>query len=192
MRSEPLINGERARDSVPPLGRATLLAMGVLAWAFALPGWFVGARLTLDGVLGLVNAMASLFGIALALAVPPGAPLLLATLTAGIVYSLAEMRAPPLRRTGQRWQVMPLFAVVTYLLTLATDYGTTAYGLLFSDLAAWPEWLQPLFVWARSDALYVSAATLVISHYPEILLLGGAMALRRAMHIERKPRMRYR
>jgi hypothetical protein len=84
---------------------------------------------------------------------------------------------------------MPLFAIVTYVLTLATDYGTTAYGLLYSDLATWPDWLQPLFLWARGDVLHVSAATLIMSHYPEILLLGGTLALRHALRRERKPRL---
>jgi hypothetical protein len=114
------------------------------------------------------------------LAIPPGAPLLGATLAAGLLFSVVEVRALPLRRVGGRLVLLPLFAIVTYLLALATDYGSTAGGLLFADLATWPAALRPAFGWARESVARVGVLTLVLTHYPEVLILGGIEALRRA------------
>lgn len=180
VRSEPLVNGERVKKAAPAMGRWAWLCVAILAFVFAIPGWFVGARLTLDGAVAVVVAMASIFGIAVAPQIPAGGALLGATVAAGLLFSVVEVRALPVRKVGGKLILLPFFAVLTYLLALAADYGSTAVGLLFADVATWPPALQPVFLWARQAPGRVGLLTLLLTHYPEILILGGVEALRRA------------
>lgn len=179
VRSEPLVNGERVK-AAPAMGRGAWLAVAILAFVFAIPGWFVGARLTLDGALAGVGAVGQIFGVTLAIAVPPGGPLFAATLVAGLLFSVVEVRALPVRKVGGKLVLLPLFAVLTYLLALMFDYGSTAAGLLFSDVATWPPALRPVFLWAREAPGRVGLLTLALTHYPEVLMIGGITALKRA------------
>lgn len=160
--------------------RVVWLALGVLALAFAVPGWLIGARLTLAGWLTAAGAMAEMFGFDVRPALSAGLPLLLGSLAAGVVYSLAEVAGRPLRRAGGRWALQPFWVWIVYALTLGTDYVSTAAGLLWPDLTTWPQGLRPALVWASADLSRLGVVTVLLTHYPELLMIGALYALRRA------------
>lgn len=188
VRSTELKEGQPVEPKAPALrlpsaggARMVWLALGVLALAFAAPGWLIGARLTLAGWLAALGALAEMFGFDVRLAVGGGLPLLGGSLAAGALYSVAEVAGRPVRRVAGRWTLLPLWAWIVYALTLGTDYVSTAAGLLWPDLTTWPERLRPALVWASADLSRLGVVTILLTHYPEVLTLGALYALRRAV-----------
>jgi hypothetical protein len=165
-----------------PMPSLVWVAVGILALLFAVPGWLAGARLTLAGWLAFLNAFGELFGAQVSLAIPVGLPLLLATLGAGAVYSLAEVGGLPVRKANGAWRPLGLGAWLVYLIALASDWGSTAYGLLIPNLVTWPDAVQPLVAWVTADLRWVAVVSIVLSHYPELLFVAAATAFRHAWH----------
>lgn len=185
VRSAPMTNNQPAADLHAAKGRVAVpwyawLSLGLLAIAFAVPGWLVGARLTLEGWVALLNGLIGLFGTPGTLAVPAGAGLFIGTLVVGALYSAAELAAALVRKVVRHgWQLVAILALV-WLVVLGTDYASTAFGILFADAVTWPQGARPLLVWLGEDYTRTGVATAVLTHYPEFFIIGGAFALRRA------------
>lgn len=139
---------------------------GLLAWAFALPLWLIGARFTLDGWVVALNAVAGWLTLPAVIPHPSGWWVLLCA-PLGVAYSWVELAGRPgrLRRaTVSRWSVLALLWVAVML----TDIGSTALGLLYPGDDAWP-----LFTWLAQVPPGVAVVAILLTFLPEALAVGG-------------------
>lgn len=162
VRSEPLVNGERAVKSAP-IALAPLWPAGIAAILFGVPLWLVGAFYTLQGwVMGL-NLVTAAIHLPAHIPLPTGWWVLL-FIPLGLLYSWVEIHRPT--RASAAW-------VVAYLLVILSDLATTYLSVTAADATTISRWAAAT-IWAS----FIWAAILTFA--PEWLMIGGVRLIRKA------------
>lgn len=164
VRSEELINGRTREEIATP--RTRNIPGGLLALAFGVSLWAIGAKYSLEGwVLGL-NIVGDVLGLPADLPAPVGWWNLVC-LPLGIGYSLVELRV---RAKWQGWSNMKPFIATVFLMFLAhgTDIGSTILSALAPSQNAWP-----VAVWAAQAMWPAAVWGIFLTYLPEQLILLG-------------------
>lgn len=130
VRSEPLANGKPVVKRPASGGEWTI---GIVLIVFGLFGWLTGARYTLFGWVTGLNMFLAWLGLPLIVPVPAGW-WILAMAPIGLVYSHVEIQIWKAHK--RRGQSLALF-VMSWLLIVVTDVGTTYLGVRAPQPGAW-------------------------------------------------------
>jgi hypothetical protein len=175
VQSKPLINGEiEEKEQHAPSVRGGWYAVGLAAFAFGGPLWFVGARYTLDGWVYALNWLAAFIQIPGRLPVATGWASVVIFVALGLIYSRVEVHYFPLRRRDDRIIAAPWQLWVVYFLLIGTDLLTTALGVLFPSPTAHPAALA-----MAGNMVIAPIATVILTFLPEQLILFGLKMFRR-------------
>jgi hypothetical protein len=170
--------GKAKKEKAPaarPLGRHELAAFGVMACAFGLPLWFVGARYSRDGWIWGVNLFSEWMGWPMRAQVPVYPKDVFLLLVIGVLYSLIERAWFFYRRVRGRFTLLLLFVAI-YVLVNATDVGSTLLGVLTPADDAWP-----ITHWLAATLPAAGAWSLVLTYLPEVLIIGGIRLIRESV-----------
>lgn len=130
VRSEPLDNGKPVMRHVASSGE---WAVGSALIIFGLFGWLTGARYTLLGWVTGLNMFLTWLGLPASVPTPTGW-WILAMIPIGLIYSRVEMQIWKAHK--RHGQALALF-IVSWLLIVATDVGSTYLGVRTPPVDAW-------------------------------------------------------
>lgn len=145
--------------------RRANLAAGALGLAFGGTGWALGGKYTLDGWVVGLNLLLGHLHIPTRAPMPDGWWILL-FVPLGLGYSWVELRAAPTNPRQiadlDRW----LVAAALWLITIATDAGSTFVGVQTLGPRPWD-----VSIWLANTTWAAVLWALVLTFAPEALML---------------------
>lgn len=148
-----------------PQRRQRSIPLGVLCILFGIALWLLGAHYSIDGWVIGVNLIADATRIPFRLSSPEGLLRPLLILALGLIYSLAEVFARPVRGAGVAvW----CFSALGLALVHLTDVGTTILALLTPASGAWA-----VAHWLAAQSPLAAICAVILTYLPEGLIITG-------------------
>lgn len=165
VKSEPLNNGKPVLKK-----RAGGGEIGIVLIVFGVLGWLTGARYTLFGWVVGLNLFFAWLGLPIAIPAPVDW-WILTMIPIAFVYSRVEMQV--WKAHSRRGQSLALF-IISWLLIVATDVGSTYLGVRAPQPGAWP---ITMTIAANAGYAFIWAAILTFAS--DWLIIGGWKLIRR-------------
>ncbi len=157
------------------LARHMSLLIGGILLLFGGLQWLPAASLTVLGWAGWLSAWRGWFGLA-PLVVPGGGPFLGLSFVVGLLYSIIEVEAIPVRWQARRLMVMSAAALLAWLFLAGTDIVSTYAGLAQLPPSV-PAWARQ----ATTDPLMRGIVAIYLTFAPDRAMITGYRLIRRAM-----------
>lgn len=178
--AEALRHAPPARHRAPQrvvrlgLARHMSLMVGVVLLAFGLLQWLPAASLTVLGWTAWLTQWRGWFGLG-PLELTPGTPFVLVSCTVGLLYSLIEIEAIPVRWEARRLMIVSGATLLAWLFLAGTDIVSTYDGLLRLP-ATMPPWAQTLV----ADPVMRGLAAVYLTFAPDRAIVLGYRLVRRS------------
>lgn len=148
--------------------RRRMVELGALAIAFGAPLWWFAATNTLNGFIRFFNIVLDRLSVPLIVPTPHGWWVLTA-LVVGWVFSRSEITHLPIRRTKKGIVFYGFFALLTWLIVIATDIGAQFLGSTDVPPTAWA-----LEQWVANTLWAAAGWSVVLTFIPDRMILWGA------------------
>ena len=178
--AEALRHAPPARHRAPQrvvrlgLARHMSLMVGVVLLAFGLLQWLPAASLTVLGWTAWLTQWRGWFGLE-PLALTLGTPFVLVSCTVGLLYSLIEIEAIPVRWEARRLMIVSGATLLAWLFLAGTDIVSTYDGLLRLPTTM-PSWAQTLV----ADPFTRGLAAVYLTFAPDRAIVLGYRLVRRS------------